>query len=220
MFRAHVLIVRRAKLYYRASGIITPIGGLPVHRLREFIILSQPVHGTATYRCDDTRDCIIQFCPLTMSTWCSKHVEAWNKLIIKFIASSWLILVNKYIEMHGQQNIRFINSFAITFLHPQRILLRNLWENFGCYWVKGSCFKTCELRWTTTGRKQSVKHGRVWRIVLTFMWPCIVMNSYNKNQPDALISQIYFWDKFYTFRTVPLSIIRSFSLYTQQWCMS
>ena len=37
---------------------------------------------------------------------CSKHVEAWNKLIIKFSASSWLILINKYIEMHGQQNIK------------------------------------------------------------------------------------------------------------------
>ena len=31
MFRAHVLIVRRSKLYYTDSGIITPIGdtGLP-----------------------------------------------------------------------------------------------------------------------------------------------------------------------------------------------
>ena len=37
MFRAHVFIVRRAKLYYKVSGIITPIGG-------------RPVHGTATYR--------------------------------------------------------------------------------------------------------------------------------------------------------------------------
>ena len=36
------------KLYYTASGIITPIGGCPVH-------------GTTTYRCDDTRDCIIHF---------------------------------------------------------------------------------------------------------------------------------------------------------------
>ena len=36
---------------------------------------------------------------------CWKHVEAWNKVIIKFSASSWLILRNKYIEMHGQQNI-------------------------------------------------------------------------------------------------------------------
>ena len=36
MFRAHVLIIRRSKLHYTASGIITPIG----------------VHETATYRCD------------------------------------------------------------------------------------------------------------------------------------------------------------------------
>ena len=32
MFRAHVLIVRRAELYYTVSGIITPVGGRPVHR--------------------------------------------------------------------------------------------------------------------------------------------------------------------------------------------
>jgi len=37
---------------------------------------------------------------------------------------------------------------------------------------------------------------------------------------DALISQIYFWNTLHLFRTVPLSIISSFSLYTQQWYMS
>ena len=82
MFRAKVLIVRRAKLYITVSGIITPIGGCPVH-------------GTATYMCDDTRDCNIQFCPPDDEHMCSKHVEAWNKLIIKFSASGWLILRNK-----------------------------------------------------------------------------------------------------------------------------
>ena len=41
---------QEAKLYYTVSGIIATIGG-------------HPVHGTATYRCDDTRDCIIQICP-------------------------------------------------------------------------------------------------------------------------------------------------------------
>ena len=35
MFQAHVLIIRRSKLHYTASGIITPIGGHLVHRLRE-----------------------------------------------------------------------------------------------------------------------------------------------------------------------------------------
>ena len=49
-FEHKVLIIRRSKLYYTASGIITPLGG-------------RPVHGTATYRCDDTRGCIIQFWP-------------------------------------------------------------------------------------------------------------------------------------------------------------
>ena len=71
MFRAHVLTVRRAKLYYTASGIITPVGGRPVHR-----VLSQSVHRTATYKCDDTRDCIVQFCPPDDEHMCSKHIDA------------------------------------------------------------------------------------------------------------------------------------------------
>ena len=49
MFRAQVLIVRRPKLYYTVSGIITPTG------------------------CDDTRGCIIQFCPPDDEHMCSKH---------------------------------------------------------------------------------------------------------------------------------------------------
>jgi hypothetical protein len=37
------------------------------------------------------------------------------------------------------------------------------------------------------------------------------------NKLDTPISQIYFGMKLYMFRTVPLSTIRSFSLYMQQW---
>ena len=86
MFRAHVLIIRRSKLYYTASGIITHLG-------------SSFVHETATHRCDDTRGCVMQFWPPDDEHMCSKHVEAWNKLIVKqkFCASSWLITeINKY----------------------------------------------------------------------------------------------------------------------------
>jgi len=50
-------------LYYTVSGIITPIGGRPVHRM-------------ATYRCDDTGGCIVQFWPPDDEHVCSKHVEA------------------------------------------------------------------------------------------------------------------------------------------------
>ena len=49
---------------------------------------------------------------------CSKHVEAWNKLIIKFSASSWLILRNKYIEMHGQQNIKICDPKQAKHVSP------------------------------------------------------------------------------------------------------
>ena len=107
MFRAHVLIIRRSKLYYTVSGIITLIGGRPVYQM-------------ATYRCDDTRDCVIQFCPPDDEHMCLKQVEAWNKLIKKFSASSWLILMNKYIVVHGQQNIKktiwvFFENLSWTF---------------------------------------------------------------------------------------------------------
>jgi len=46
-----------------------------------------------TYMCDDTRGCVMQFWPPDDEDMCSKHVEAWNKLIVKqkFCASSWLI---------------------------------------------------------------------------------------------------------------------------------
>ena len=30
-----VLVIRRSKFYYTASGIITPVGDRPVHRLKE-----------------------------------------------------------------------------------------------------------------------------------------------------------------------------------------
>jgi len=43
-----------------------------------------------------------------------------------------------------------------------------------------------------------------------------VIHSYNKNQQDALISQIYFGIEIFTFRTGLLSVIRSLVLYTQQ----
>ena len=55
---------------------------LHVSRIRDNV---RPVHGAATYRCDGTRGCIIQFLPPDDEHMCSKHVEAWNKLIVEQI---------------------------------------------------------------------------------------------------------------------------------------
>jgi len=41
--------------------------------------VSSLVHETATYRCDDTTGCVMQFWPPDDEHMCSKHVEAWNK---------------------------------------------------------------------------------------------------------------------------------------------
>ena len=99
MFRAHVLIIRRSKLHYTASGVITSIGGRLVHSLKE--------HETATYRCDDTRGCVMQFWPPDDDHVCSKYVEAWNKLIVKqkFCASSWLITEINVLRCKTSKNI-------------------------------------------------------------------------------------------------------------------
>ena len=43
MFRAHVPIISRSKLHYTASGIITPIGGRLVHRLRDSVMIPEAV---------------------------------------------------------------------------------------------------------------------------------------------------------------------------------
>jgi len=61
MFRALCAHHQKSKLYYTASGIITLCrwpSGAQVER-----VVSQPVHRTTTYRCDDTRCCIIQLRP-------------------------------------------------------------------------------------------------------------------------------------------------------------
>jgi hypothetical protein len=104
MFRVYVLIIRRSKLHYTASGIITCIGG-------------RHVHATAIYTCDDTRGCVMQFWSPDDEHMCSKHVEEWNKLTVKqkFCASSWLITEIKYTEMHGQQNVK-ISQCYFSFL--------------------------------------------------------------------------------------------------------
>ena len=101
MFREHVLIIRRSKLHYTASGINTPIGG----RL---------VHGTATYRFDDTRGCVMQFWPPDDEHMYSKHVEAWNKLIVKqkCCTSSWLLTEINILRCTVSKTSKFENDIC------------------------------------------------------------------------------------------------------------
>ena len=51
----------------------------------------------------------------------------------------------------------------------------------------------------------------------TFMLPCIVIDFFLNNQPDALIIQIYSVIKLYMFRASSVPIIRSSLLYFRDW---
>ena len=61
MFRAHVIIVRRSKLYDTASGIITlkQVSGFFPTILVILIILEKK--NTHLFQCDGTKGCIVQF---------------------------------------------------------------------------------------------------------------------------------------------------------------
>jgi len=49
----------------------------------------------------------MQFWPPDDQHMCSKHVEAWNKRIVKQILCIELVNYwDKYTEMHGQQNVK------------------------------------------------------------------------------------------------------------------
>jgi len=58
-----VLIISGSKLYYTASGIVTPVGGRPVHGLREDLCTGRPPTGVVI---PDV--VLIQFDLLMMST--------------------------------------------------------------------------------------------------------------------------------------------------------
>jgi len=68
VFEHYVLIIRRSKLYYTASGIITPVCGLPVHRMRESSLnlctgrhlVSSHLH--VAVRCTSLRESSLNLC--------------------------------------------------------------------------------------------------------------------------------------------------------------
>ena len=68
----------------------------------------------------------------------------------------------------------------------------------------------------------SVHHQEIFTVNITMVYVIhVTFTACEQDQDgDALISEIYFWNELYMFRTVSLSIVRRFSLYTQQWCMS
>ena len=87
-----MFIIIRSKSYYTASGIITPVGGHPklITCLYMFRALCAHHHQVKIvlysiwYRQTCRWATLVYYMPLHVSsTMCSKHIEAYNKRIIK-----------------------------------------------------------------------------------------------------------------------------------------
>jgi hypothetical protein len=78
----------------------------------------------------------------------------------------------------------------------------------------------CFLAILDANIKQILTHGYLIRLTLTFRGPCIVIYSCIKTTRCTNFSNLFFGIEHYMFRRVPLSIIRSLVLYTQQQVMS
>ena len=83
MYRAHVLIIRRSKLHYTASGIITPTGGRLVryscHKLVTFGLKTSSKPARAIYPIPwDTRNWVAQYEQL--------HTKGWRR--------KWLVITS------------------------------------------------------------------------------------------------------------------------------
>ena len=97
--------------------------------------LSQPVHGTATYRYDDTRDCIVQFWPPGDEHLCSKHVEAWNKLIIKLLCIKLVNIKINILRCTVSKISKFDKTSSPMVRHCQRAVIEICTHNlfFFCW---------------------------------------------------------------------------------------
>jgi len=164
-------------------------------------VLSQPVHETATYRCDDTRGCVMQFWPPDDEHICSKHVEAWNKLTVKqkFCASSWLITEIK-------SKIQYLD----VFLEGLRMTLlgRNMspWQNIlylyinkvlcyrltCCIYIDNRfCSRKAEVRIGTLREVQqkigNIRQFGVEKEIQCITWTCLVHTELQSKQDTTVL---------------------------------
>jgi len=100
-----------------------------------------------TYRCDDTRGCVIQFWHPDDEHMYSKHIEAWNKLIVKqkFCAPSWLITE--------------INTLRCTVSKTSKFVLRVKIKTGGSKKIE---IKTCLCVWKYR-LSFKVRNSTVWK---------------------------------------------------------
>jgi len=82
-----------------------------------------------TYWRGDTRGCVIQFWPPDDEHMCSKHAEAWNKLIVRQIccASSWLITEINILRCTDSKTSKSIQSCSFRAWKHRNVQFVHTW---------------------------------------------------------------------------------------------
>jgi len=76
-----------------------------LYMFRAHVLIIRSLWYHHTYRCDDTRGCVMQFWPPEDEHICSKHVEAWNKSFVK------QILCIKLVKYRDKTRILYPTTF-------------------------------------------------------------------------------------------------------------
>ena len=107
MFRAQVLIIRRPKLYYTVCGIITPIGGRPMHRLREsslnHLVFRWMWNHVACRTSDEGKSC-------STNQWCFMFEN-----ISKALYSIWSSCLSKHSMNSAAETRLFFQLISLLF---------------------------------------------------------------------------------------------------------
>ena len=147
-----------------------------------------------------------------MSTWCSKHVEAWNKLIVKqkFCTSSWLITeinilrctVSKTSKLYLFQNITlFLDLYYHT---PTHLPIQ---------WIPGH-FPGSKVAWTwcwppyhhiaSRLKSTAIPVLPLWAFVACFRMTFTFSFHLPPIFTAALLTFRFFWEFLFIFSNIPL----------------
>ena len=138
-FEHHVLIVRRSKLYYRVSGIITPVGGRPGSALN----LCTGPHSFDIFGWDKSIERVsIKRTALEHSYWLFDRGDDFFCVFLTVHLSIFILAINQLDAQNLFYNkfISCLYMFRGPCAHRQevKIVLYSLWYHHTCRWPSGA----------------------------------------------------------------------------------
>ena len=127
-FEHHVLIVRRSKLYYTASGVITPIGGRPVHGtasswlITKINILRCTVSKTSKNVFEYIYRCLF-FLIMAKSAWLFPRASSFDNIAVTFYTKWRTDNVKQWIQWSANRSLlkSRVILILLTLLKPNMI---------------------------------------------------------------------------------------------------